>query len=354
MDRFIGRSESLQKALTEAKCIAKSNAPVILIGETGVGKELFADYIYNESTRKNAPFVKVNCAAIQDTLLESDLFGHEKGAFTGAYTKKIGKLQTAHTGTIFLDEISNMSLAIQAKILRALEYQQFEPVGGNTTIKVDIRIISATNKNLGPLIENGKFRSDLFFRLGVMVINIPPLRSRENDIILLARHFAKSFKIKYEKNITSVSNAATKLLLGYHWPGNIRELRNVMERAVLFCEQPEIAEEHIHVKNYLETSGLENHDGSRNIMEYAIDRLRTNGYYGKMAEALDELEKLWMIRALEENNYIQKDAAKDLGISTRMVCYKMDNLGLKCKSPHGSTKNIKRKPVTEKESNHGL
>ena len=339
MERFIGESEPLRKAIAEAVHIAKSNAPVLLVGETGVGKELFTEMIHQKSNRCHGPLVKVNCAAIQDTLLESDLFGHEKGSFTGAFAKKIGKLQAAHTGTVFLDEISNMSLAIQAKVLRALEYQQFEPVGGNTTIEVDIRIISATNKNLKPLINEGKFRNDLFFRLGVMIINIPPLRERDNDIIILARHFAQVFKNTYEKNIIAISNEAIKTLIKYHWPGNIRELRNVIERAVLFCEESEITEEHIYIEDYTLNE-------SKNTIEYTVDKLRHNGYYGKMTDALNIIEKTWMLKSLKENNFVQKDVAKDLGISRRVVCYKMTLYDLGGKKKPVS----KKKPISKKET----
>jgi len=356
MERFIGESEPLRKAIAEAVHIAKSNAPVLLVGETGVGKELFTEMIHQKSNRCHGPLVKVNCAAIQDSLLESDLFGHEKGSFTGAFAKKIGKLQAAHTGTVFLDEISNMSLAIQAKVLRALEYQQFEPVGGNTTIEVNIRIISATNKNLKPLINEGKFRNDLFFRLGVMIINIPPLRERDNDIILLARHFAQVFKNTYEKNIIAISNEAIKTLLKYHWPGNIRELRNVIERAVLFCEKSEITEEHI----YIENQDL-NCNGPKNTIEYTVNKLSNNGYYGKMTEALNALEKTWMLKALKDNDFVQAYAAKDLGLTARMVIYKMKQFGLESKSPYktngGGRKKVKegeKKPVSKKEKSHGI
>ena len=326
MDRFIGESEILKKAITETRLIAKSNAPVIFLGETGVGKELFTDYLHEKSKRSNKPLVKVNCAAIQDTLLESDLFGHEKGAFTRAVNRQIGKLQKADEGTIFLDEIANMSLAIQAKMLRALEYQVFERVGGTEPIQVDIRIVSATNHNINTMIEDGKFRQDLFYRVGVMIIYIPPLRERENDIVHLTHHFIDVFNKKYEKNVTSIPNNTMALLLRHKWPGNIRELRNVIERAILFCDGNELIYDSLHfgaTKTDLNAL-IETTKDTAALLQYAVDNLYTNGYGGRLPDALAHIERAWIVRALEENKYVQKEAATAVGISPRMFSYKID------------------------------
>lgn len=339
MDKIIGNSLAIKEAKRVALQIAESDAPVLLLGETGVGKELFADFIQSNSHRKNKSFVKVNCAAIQDALLESDLFGHEKGAFTGAIVKKVGKLQIADNGTIFLDEVPNMSLAIQAKVLRALEHQQFESVGGTDTIRVDVRIISASNKNMNRLLKNGQFRNDLFFRLGVFILTIPPLRERQSDIDKLSHHFATLYKTKYKKNIKRISPKAMKILHAYEWPGNVRELKNVIERAVLFCEGDTIKEEHVSLEVDIETAAGEMY----NSMTEIADRLHGNGYRGKMVEGIKEIEKAWIELALAERNFVQKNAADDLGISTRVLCYKMQNYGISCQSPYGSSKGGSKK-----------
>lgn len=338
MPNLIGKNKEFLAAVSVANKIANSDVPVFLIGETGTGKELFADLIHNNSKRKDKPFVKMNCAAIQDTLLESDLFGHERGAFTGAITKKMGKLQIANTGTVFFDEITNMSSAIQAKILRAVEYQQFEPVGGNTTINTDIRIISATNKNIDELIKTNQFRQDLFFRLGVFTIHIPPLRQRLDDIPLLIKHFTNMFKEKHNKNIEIVSNDVVETLQGYSWPGNIREFRNVLERAVLLCDTKTLEKVSINTelnpvstpaKNFIEEKPISNNQ----FIESVVGKLSSNGYHQKMTHAIEDIEKTWILQQLEKHNYVQYRAAKDMGISARMLVYKMKKYRIESQSP---------------------
>ncbi|MBM7854130.1 PAS domain S-box-containing protein [Desulfohalotomaculum tongense] len=227
---IIGCSEELNKVLTVARNAAASNSTVLLLGESGTGKELFAHAIHNASARKNGPFIKVNCAAVPENLLESEFFGHQKGAFTGAINDKIGRFELANGGTIFLDEIGDISLVLQAKLLRVLQEMEFERVGGIETINVDMRVIAATNRDLRQLVRTGRFREDLFYRLNVIEINIPPLRERKDDIEMIAGSIIEKLNRKMGTQIKGLSADAVEALSGYHWPGNVRELENVLER----------------------------------------------------------------------------------------------------------------------------
>ncbi len=233
---IIAKSEAMRKVFRMISKIHDTDNAVLLYGETGVGKELLARAIHFYGKRKNGPFVVVNCAAIPRELLESEFFGHEKGAFTGAYQRKIGKFEQAHHGTIFLDEVGEMDLSLQAKLLRLLQTKTFERIGGNDTITVDTRIVSATNKNLQDEIKNKLFREDLYFRLSSFPIIIPPLRERKTDILLLAEEFLHRFTTRYEKKINSFSKKALSALLKYSFPGNVRELENLVEHAVIMCD----------------------------------------------------------------------------------------------------------------------
>ncbi len=232
----ITRNKEVIHLLDLVNKYAVTDAPVVIMGETGTGKEVFADLFHRLSRRSAKPFIKINCAAIPDTLLESELFGYEKGAFTGAMDQKKGKLELANQGTVFLDEIGDMSLNTQAKILRVLEEKQFMRVGGLKNIQIDCRIIAATNKNLKNMIEKKEFREDLFYRLSVITLELPPLRERREDIIPLAQYFIKVFSDMYGKNIKNISDAVVEGMLRHDWPGNIRELRNFVERAVIFTD----------------------------------------------------------------------------------------------------------------------
>jgi Nif-specific regulatory protein len=225
--------------------VCKSNATVLIRGESGTGKELVANSIHYNSHRKKNPFVKVNCAALPVNLIESELFGHEKGAFTGAIKQKIGKFELAHKGTIFLDEIGSLGLEVQANLLRILQEKEFERVGGHRTLKADVRIIAATNKNLEEALEDETFRGDLYYRLNVFPIYLPPLRERKTDILLLADYFLEKYAKENHKNIKRLSTPAIDMLMEYHWPGNVRELENCIERAVLLCEEGVIHSYHL-------------------------------------------------------------------------------------------------------------
>lgn len=272
-EEMIGRSPVMQEVYKSIGKVADSNVTVLILGESGTGKELVARAIHRNSRRHQGPFVKINCAAIPENLLESELFGYEKGAFTGALTRKLGKFELAHRGTIFLDEISEIKPATQAKLLRVLQEKEFERVGGTDTIKVDVRILAATNKNLEEMVREGLFREDLYFRLNVVSIVLPPLRERREDIPLLVDHFLKKYASELQKEIKGFSPEALKLLKEYDWPGNVRELRNVCERAVVMAAGPVILPEDLPFS--LQPEGKElvhaRREGRMNLKEIVAD-----------------------------------------------------------------------------------
>lgn len=236
LEEMVGVSPTFKQVMRDVEKVAPSDATVLITGETGTGKELIARAIHSRSARRTRPIITVNCAALPSGLVESELFGHEKGAFTGAVQRKLGRFELANGATIFLDEIGELPLDTQAKFLRVLQQGEFERVGGTQTIKVDARVLAATNRPLAQLVEEGKFRSDLFYRLNVFPINIPPLRERGEDIVLLTNYFAQKFRARFKKNITSISQASLDRLRNYSWPGNVRELEHIVERAVLLSE----------------------------------------------------------------------------------------------------------------------
>ena len=235
-ESIITKSSKMQRVIEQTKVVAKSNATVLITGESGTGKELVARAVHSHSPRMGRPFVAVSCGALPESLLESELFGHEKGSFTGAYAQKKGKFEFANRGTLFLDEVGEMSGNIQVHLLRVLEEKEFTRVGGNEPMKVDVRVISATNKDLKRAIANGEFREDLYYRLNVVTIELPPLRERKEDIPLLAQHFLNKFALENDKEVTGFSPEATKSLLDYDWPGNVRELENAVERGVILAK----------------------------------------------------------------------------------------------------------------------
>ncbi len=287
-DRFdfsniIGRSRSMTRLFETVALVAPSDATVLIVGESGTGKELIANAIHQNSPRKDQPFIKVNCAALPETLLESELFGHEKGAFTGAMARKQGRFQLAHNSSIFLDEVAEMAPATQAKILRVLQEREFEPVGSTQTIKVDTRVIVATNKNLEKEIQEGRFRDDLYYRLNVVTVDVPPLRQRREDIPLLADFFLKQYAEKNRRPIEGFTPRATDLLMRYDWPGNVRELESIIERAVIMARGEMITPLEFPVD-------LQNLD--EDLKESRIDL--TPG------RSLKEVEKVMILRTLEE------------------------------------------------------
>ncbi|MBN2896562.1 MAG: sigma 54-interacting transcriptional regulator, partial [Campylobacterales bacterium] len=238
-ENIVGRSTKMKQIFSLIDTVAPTDATILVRGETGTGKELIATAVHNTSLRKNGPFIKLNCAAISETLLESELFGHEKGAFTDAREMRKGRFELADGGTLFLDEIGDISANLQVKLLRILQEQEFERVGGNKTVKVNVRLVAATNRNLEEMVKKGEFREDLYYRLNVIPINLPPLRERYEDVKLLVEHYMKKFMKQHRKEMT-LSKAALELLLDYPWPGNIRELQNTMERLVLICPNGEV------------------------------------------------------------------------------------------------------------------
>jgi DNA-binding NtrC family response regulator len=307
-NNIVGSSPQIRKIFDIIKKVSKSNASILITGETGTGKELIASLAHYNSLRAKQSFVKVNCAALQENLLESELFGHEKGAFTSADRQRIGRFEQANGGTLFLDEIGDMSPSTQAKVLRVLQEQEFERLGGMKTIKVDVRIIAATNKNLKEAIANNRFREDLYYRLNTVSIEVPALRERKEDVLPLANFFAKKYSEELKKNIVGFTPQAVKYLTRHNWPGNIRELQNAIERAVLMAEC-----------NLIGVDDLSLNAATADTS--SIDALGI-----KIPPAgikLDDLERNTIIEALKMTNWVQKDAAELLGVSRRVLNYKV-------------------------------
>ncbi len=309
----VSRNPEIRKVYSLIKKIAKSNASVLIQGETGTGKELIAGAIQAQSLRAEKPYVTVNCAALHENLLESELFGHEKGAFTGAIATHMGKFEQADGGTLFLDEIGDMHPSTQAKILRVLQEQSFNRVGGHKTIQVDVRVIAATNKDLWQEMEKGTFRADLYYRLNVVTLQIPPLRERREDIPLLADYFRRKFAAELKKNVGEFTEETSNLLINHSWRGNIRELRNIIERAVLVAGngQPITPKELAMTgKDYFAAGGR-----NRRSEDQEGGAPRTLN--------LEALEKQAILAALQRSKWVQKDAAEILGISPRALNYKI-------------------------------
>ena len=303
---MIGKTAVIKKILEEIRTVAKSNATVLLFGETGTGKELLAHELHKESQRKDKPFIAVNCAAIPETLLESELFGHEKGSFTGAYERRIGKFEAANGGIVFLDEIGSLPLSLQAKILRVLQNKVISRIGSTESIELDVRIVSATNTDLRKAIEKKLFREDLFYRLNVVPIHVPPLRERREDIPLLLDHFLKKFSSEYTKKTKGFKDDALALLISYDWPGNIRELENLIERLVALEKGEYIIKEHLPK----EISLRERKEKIFTMYKGPGERktLETKG------ETLKTQEKESVLKALQEAEGNQSKAAEILGI----------------------------------------
>jgi DNA-binding NtrC family response regulator len=309
---FIGECAEIKAAFKIVNLVAKTNSSVLITGDTGTGKELVAGAIHYNSDRAKGPFVRVNCAALPEQLLESELFGYEKGAFTGAEKLRIGRFEQASGGTIFLDEVADMSLYTQAKVLRVLQEREFERLGSSQTVKTDVRILSATNKDLLKQIELGRFREDLYYRLNVVGIHLPPLRERGDDIRLLIQFFLKKFAVALNKKIKGMDSGALQALLNYHWPGNIRELENTLERAVLLCEGEVVTRAGL-------GRMLTPEKGSVGDKQITLPAGGVN---------LEEVERSFVQQALEHSGWVQKEAAKLLGVSSRVLNYKIKRFGM--------------------------
>jgi DNA-binding NtrC family response regulator len=308
LDEFVGKSEKIKNVFELVDKVAKTDANVLLLGESGTGKELVARAIHQNSKRKTKPLITVNCAALTETLLESELFGHEKGAFTGAYAKKLGRFELADQGTIFLDEIGEISPTIQAKLLRVLEEKKFNRVGGVETIQVNTRVIAATNKNLEESTKQGKFREDLYFRLNVFPIWIPPLRERGEDILLLLDYFLKKYNYQGHK----LSKDIMDQFKSYDWPGNVREVKNILERAIILSDGKDIQSHHVGIKPLTEVSSA-----------YGVPTPAPTSDL-----SLEEMEKNMILEALRKSKGNKTEAARSLHITRRMLYSRMKKYSL--------------------------
>ena len=317
--------ESLRQLIRK---VARTQATVLIQGESGTGKELVARAIFRESPRANSPFIKVNCAAIPEHLIESEFFGHEKGAFTGALNKREGRFELAHGGTILLDEVSEISTQLQAKLLRVLQERELERVGGNRTIKVDVRVIATTNRHLEQSVEKKEFRQDLFFRLNVVPVHVPPLREHKEDIPCLAEQFLLRFTRKHGVRVTGISPDCMAALTAHDWPGNVREFQNVIERAVILSSDgQELGREHLGLTGPVVTSGAP--------AVAAIPALIPSGPVANSGVPLAEIEKQHILASLQQCAGNRTHAAKQLGISIRTLRNKLHEYGVAPKVGEG-------------------
>ncbi len=309
---IIGKSKKMRDVFEVLAMAAPSDVTILILGESGSGKEIIANAIHQNSLRKDKAFIKVNCAALPENLLESELFGHEKGAFTGAVARRLGRFEQAHGGTLFLDEIGDMTLATQAKILRVLQEGEFERLGGEKTVRVDVRIIAATNKNLDVEVTKERFRKDLFFRLSVVPVTLPPLRERREDIPPLAEHFLIKYAEKNHRLLRGFAPAALDSLMRYDWPGNVRELENVIERAVIMSREKMITPDGLPAS-------------IKNLAETRQDSL-SDAFVGR---SIKDVEKELIIKTLEQTGHNITRAAELLGLTRRGLQYKLKELGIK-------------------------
>jgi DNA-binding NtrC family response regulator len=312
---LIGKSPSMQEIYSKIEQIADARTTVLITGESGTGKELVARALHYNSSRRDRPFIALNCAAIPETLIESELFGHEKGSFTDALARRAGQFELAHGGTLFLDEIGDLSLSTQAKLLRVLQEREFTRIGGSHPIRVDVRFIAATNKNVVDLLRRKLFREDLYYRINVISLYLPPLRDRREDIPILAKHFLAKRLEDEKQSPQDLSKDSLEALLKYHWPGNVRELENVLEQAAVWCRGNTITPEHF---PSMLRAGTQS------------DSLREETLSGRLSfeKAVQEFEKEIILDALKRTEYVQTRAADLLGISRRMLKYRMDSLGI--------------------------
>jgi len=308
-EEIVGRSSTLRSVLQEIETVAPTDSTVLIYGETGTGKELIARAIHNLSARVKGSFVKLNCAAIPTGLLESEMFGHEKGAFTGAVAQRIGRFELANRGTVFLDEIGEIPLELQPKLLRVLQEREFERLGSSRTLRTDARLIAATNRDLGAMVEEQKFRADLFYRLNVFPVNVPPLRERQDDIPLLVRHFVQQFARRMSKVVDTIPTETMNALVRYHWPGNIRELQNLVERAVILSTGP--------------------------ILKVPLHDLQVQQpaqAAARKIESLEDAERRHILEALDASNWVisgPNGAAAPLGLKRSTLQARMEKLGIR-------------------------
>ncbi len=322
-ENMVGTSPVIQKIFDQIRVLSDTDATVLILGETGTGKELVARAIHQQSSRRDKAFIKINCAAISETLLESELFGHEKGAFTGAIKTKRGKFELGDKGTVSLDEIGDISMGMQSKLLRVLQEREFERVGGVETIRVDVRIIASTNANLTENMEKGSFRPDLFYRLNVFPIILPPLRDRLEDVPLLSEHFLKVYNQRFNREVRSISKEVLDILMNHNWPGNVRELENVLERAVIVCQGDTITAGDLELLTRNRSSkgigkmssGSPDRIDDLNIME--------KGYSEALRELQENLEKKYLVAYLSRTRGSIAETAKLMELSPRSIYQKM-------------------------------
>lgn len=327
--RLVGQSQAIKQIYAVIDKVADTPSTVLISGESGTGKELIARALHENSMRHAGPFIKINCAAIPKTLMESELFGYEKGAFTGAVGAKPGRFELAHGGTLLLDEIGEIPVEMQVKLLRVLQESEFERVGGIKTIKVDVRLVAATNRDLHAEVSGGAFREDLFYRLNVVPIHLPPLRERREDVAILVEHFIAKFNERLKKQIADIDAAAVERLVGYNWPGNIRELENVIERTLLFCEGPVIRASDL-PGDLMGQMPANAEERAASVLPAAVAMPAGGGSLKEAVRAETErVERELIIRALEETGGNVTQAARKLKISRKSLQTKMKELGLR-------------------------
>ncbi|WP_242391984.1 sigma-54-dependent transcriptional regulator [Anaeromyxobacter oryzisoli] len=310
---LVGSSEPMRRVLDQVRKVAATDATVLVLGESGTGKELVARAVHDQGARRAKPFVSVSCAAIPEGLLESELFGHEKGAFTGAVRRKLGRFELAHEGTLFLDEVGELPPSVQVKLLRVLQERQFERVGGEETIQVDVRVVSATNRDLAAMVAEGRFREDLFYRLNVVPITLPPLREREGDVEELARAFLARAAPRIGRKVSAFAPEALALLRRYRWPGNVRELENVVEQALVFAEGELVRAEDL-------PEGLREAPPAAALPVLTGDR--------SLTDVLEELERQLILAAYERARGVKAETARLLGIKPSALYYKLEKYGI--------------------------
>lgn len=333
---LVGRSPAMQDIYSKIEQVADTKTTVLITGESGTGKELVARALHYNSARRDRPFIAINSAALPETLIESELFGHEKGSFTDAQARRIGQFELAHGGTLFLDEIGDLSPATQAKLLRVLQEREFTRVGGTQSIKVDVRIITATNKNLAELVKREAFREDLYYRINVVTLHLPPLRDRREDIPLLVQHFLGKRLEAGHRSQQDFTKEALELLTAYSWPGNVRELENVVEQAMIWSQGKPIAPEHLPA-NLVQAAA-----------KFQADGIMIGAQPGpfSLEKAVLEFERRMILDALQRTGYVQTHAAAMLGISRRMLKYRMDTLGISKPSPESGSETPQPATVT--------
>jgi two-component system, NtrC family, response regulator HydG len=318
---MVGSTDAMKKVFGIVERVAPTDTSVAIYGESGTGKELVARAIHNRSRRASGPFIKVNCGALAETLLESELFGHEKGAFTGAIKRKLGRFELADGGTLFLDEIGDISPSMQTKLLRVLQEREFERVGGEQSVKVEVRVVSATNRDLGKEVAEGRFREDLFYRLQVVPIMLPPLRDRKDDLGPLVSHFITKLAPKTNPQVRGISDAALARLYAYRWPGNVRELGNVIEQALVFADGSEITPDAL-------PEALRMTDGPRLLPGAEPAELPVPTGQMALPDLLDDLEKQLILKAYTQAKGVKTETARLLGIKTSALYYKLEKYGI--------------------------